>query len=161
MKRQQGLSIIEFTLVSTTLLLLIFAVIEVGRYVYSLQVVNDMTRVAARLAVVCRVEDRNDIPALALSSNAPVGFTAANLTVEYLDASGNTITGTLTDDDVFSTIEYVRARVVDFEYQFTGLLSFVSMTGMLAIPDFETTRPRENLGRHRETSTNPDNSTDC
>ena len=161
MKRQQGLSIIEFTLVSTTLLLLIFAVIEVGRYVYSLQVVNDMTRVAARLAVVCRVEDRNDIPALALSPNAPVGFTAANLTVEYLDASGNTVTGTLTDDDVFSTIEYVRARVVDFEYQFTGLLSFVSMTGMLAIPDFETTRPRENLGRHRETSTNPDNSTDC
>ncbi|ERB66226.1 hypothetical protein N779_05855 [Vibrio coralliilyticus OCN008] len=62
MKMQKGVTIIEFTLVSTTLLLIIFGVIEVGRYVYSLQVVNDMTRVAARLAVVCRVEDQNDIP---------------------------------------------------------------------------------------------------
>ncbi|MDA0118947.1 TadE/TadG family type IV pilus assembly protein [Vibrio sp. T11.5] len=161
MKTHKGVTIIEFTLVSTTLLLIIFGVIEVGRYVYSLQVVNDMTRVAARLAIVCRVEDQNDIPGLALSDNAPVGFTAANLTVEYLDASGNVVTGTLTDDDVFSTIEYVRARVVDFDYQFTGLLSFVSFTGLLAVPEFETTRPRENLGHHRETPTNPTNSTDC
>tara|TARA_Y100001956_G_scaffold47621_1_gene46376 strand:+ start:275 stop:763 length:489 start_codon:yes stop_codon:yes gene_type:complete len=160
-KKQQGLSIIEFTLVSTTLLLVIFAVIEVGRYVYSLQMINDMTRVAARLAVVCKVEDQASIPALAVASGAPDGFTAANLSIEYLDASGDVIQGSLTDDAIFPTIEYVRAKVVDFEYQFTGLLSFINLTGGLTVPEFETTRPRENLGHHRETPFNPSNSTDC
>lgn len=161
MRNQQGLSIIEFTLVSTTLLLVIFAVIEVGRYVYSLQMINDMTRVAARLAVVCKVEDQGDIPALAIANGAPDGFTADNLTIEYLDASGDVIQGTLTDDAIFPTIEYVRAKVVDFEYQFTGLLSFINLAGGITVPEFETTRPRENLGHHRETPTNAENSTDC
>ncbi|MCZ4295487.1 TadE/TadG family type IV pilus assembly protein [Vibrio sinaloensis] len=161
MKKQKGLSIIEFTLVSTALLLVIFSVIEVGRYIYSLQMVNDMTRIAARLAVVCKVEDKANIPALAVVSGAPYGFSASNLTIEYLDASGNVIQGTLTDDAIFPTIEYVRAKVVDFEYQFTGLLSFINLTGGLSVPEFETTRPRENLGHHRETPFNEENSTDC
>ncbi|KHA60240.1 pilus assembly protein CpaE [Vibrio variabilis] len=161
MKKQSGVSVIEFTIISTALLLVIFSVIEVGRYVYSLQVINDITRVAARLAVVCRVEDRNDIPALAMPDYAPGGLTTANLVVDYLDESGNVITGTLTDDDVFSTIRYVRARVVNFSYQFTGLLTFVNLTGLLQVPEFETIRPRENLGHHRWTDTSGDNSTDC
>jgi len=160
MKRQAGISVIEFTVISTALLLVIFSVIEVGRYVYSLQVINEVTRVAARLAVVCRVEDRNDIPALVIPDYAPGGLTAANVVVDYLDDSGNVVTGTLTDDDVFSTISYVRARVVDFEYQYTGLLSFVNLTGLLAVPEFETIRPRENLGHHRR-SDGTDSSSDC
>lgn len=160
MKRQAGISIIEFTMISTALLLVIFSVIEVGRYVYSLQVINDVTRVAARLAAVCRVEDRNDIPALVLPAYAPGGLTTANIVIDYLDDSGNVVTGTLTDDDVFPTISYVRARVVNFNYQYTGLLSFVNLTGLLAVPEFETIRPRENLGHHR-TSDSSSSSSDC
>ncbi|OAJ92476.1 TadE/TadG family type IV pilus assembly protein [Vibrio bivalvicida] len=160
MKRQTGISVIEFTIISTALMLVIFSVIEVGRYVYSLQVINDVTRIAARLAVVCRVEDRNDIPALSIPTYAPGGLTAANVVVDYLDESGNVVVGTLTDDDVFSTIRYVRARVVDFNYQYTGLLSFVNLTGLLAVPEFETIRPRENLGHHR-TSDGTNSSSDC
>ncbi|MGD8116208.1 TadE/TadG family type IV pilus assembly protein [Vibrio sp. TRT 29B02] len=160
MKRQAGISIIEFTIVSTALLLVIFSVIEVGRYVYSLQVINDVTRVAARLAAVCRVEDRNDIPALVLPDYAPGGLTTANIVIDYLDDSGNVVAGTLTDDDVFPTISYVRARVVNFNYQYTGLLSFVNLTGLLAVPAFETIRPRENLGHHR-TSDGSSSSSDC
>lgn len=160
MKRQAGISIIEFTMISTALLLVIFSVIEVGRYVYSLQVINDVTRVAARLAAVCRVEDRNDIPALVLPDYAPGGLTTANIVIDYLDDSGNVVAGTLTDDDVFPTISYVRARVVNFNYQYTGLLSFVNLTGLLAVPEFETIRPRENLGHHR-TSDGSSSSSDC
>ncbi|MCG9575036.1 pilus assembly protein [Vibrio tubiashii] len=160
MKTQKGVSVIEFTIVSTALLLILFSVIEIGRYVYSLQTINDITRVAARLATVCRVEDQNDIPALAIPDYAPGGLTAQNIVIDYLDESGTVINGTLTDDDVFSTIRYVRARVVDFEYQFTGLLSFVNFTGLLAVPEFETIRPRENLGHHRRSDGN-DSSSDC
>lgn len=160
MNKQQGVTIIEFTLISTALMLIIFSVIEVGRYVYSLQTINDVTRVAARLAAVCRVEDRNDIPALAIPDYAPGGLTANNIVVDYLDADGNVVTGTLTDDDVFSTIRYVRARIVNFSYQFTGLLSFVNLTGVLTVPEFETIRPRENLGHHRR-SDGTESSSDC
>lgn len=160
MNRQQGVTIIEFTLISTALMLVIFSVIEVGRYVYSLQTINDITRVAARLAAVCRVEDRNDIPALAIPTYAPAGLTANNVVVDYLDADGDVVSGTLTDDDVFSSIRYVRARVINFRYQFTGLLSFINLTELLAVPEFETIRPRENLGHHRR-SDGSESSSDC
>ncbi|WP_038175010.1 TadE/TadG family type IV pilus assembly protein [Vibrio pacinii] len=160
MRKQQGVTIIEFTLIATTLMLIIFSVIEVGRYVYSLQTINEITRVAARLATVCRVEDRNDIPALAIPDYAPGGLSVDNIVIDYLDESGNVVTGTLTDDDVFSTIRYVRARVVNFSYQFTGLLSFINLTGLLEVPEFETIRPRENLGHHRR-SDGTESSSDC
>lgn len=160
MNRQQGVTIIEFTLISTALMLVIFSVIEVGRYVYSLQTINDITRVAARLAAVCRVEDRNDIPALAIPTYAPAGLTANNVVIDYLDADGDVVSGTLTDDDVFSSIRYVRARVINFRYQFTGLLSFINLTELLAVPEFETIRPRENLGHHRR-SDGSESSSDC
>ena len=160
MRKQQGVTIIEFTLIATTLMLIIFSVIEVGRYVYSLQTINEITRVAARLATVCRVEDRNDIPALAIPDYAPGGLSVDNIVIDYLDESGNEVTGTLTDDDVFSTIRYVRARVVNFSYQFTGLLSFINLTGLLEVPEFETIRPRENLGHHRR-SDGTESSSDC
>ncbi len=160
MRKQQGVTIIEFTLIATTLMLIIFSVIEVGRYVYSLQTINEITRVAARLATVCRVEDRNDIPALAIPDYAPGGLSVDDIVIDYLDESGNVVTGTLTDDDVFSTIRYVRARVVNFSYQFTGLLSFINLTGLLEVPEFETIRPRENLGHHRR-SDGTESSSDC
>lgn len=160
MRKQQGVTIIEFTLIATTLMLIIFSVIEVGRYVYSLQTINEITRVAARLATVCRVEDRNDIPALAIPDYAPGGLSVDNIVIDYLNESGNVVTGTLTDDDVFSTIRYVRARVVNFSYQFTGLLSFINLTGLLEVPEFETIRPRENLGHHRR-SDGTESSSDC
>lgn len=160
MRKQQGVTIIEFTLVATTLMLIIFSVIEVGRYVYSLQTINEITRVAARLAAVCRVEDRNDIPTLALPDYAPGGLGVDSIIIDYLDESGDVVTGTLTDDDVFSTIRYVRARVVNFSYQFTGLLSFINLTGLLKVPEFETIRPRENLGHHRR-SDGTESSSNC
>lgn len=155
MRRDSGITIIEFTLISTALLVLILGVIEVGRYMYSLQLINEMTRVAARLGVVCNVSDQDDIPALAVPDNAPGGFTAANLSLDYLDSTGTPIVGDpITDEDVFLTIRYVRAEVVDFDYQFSGLLSF--MQGVIAVPSFETILPRENLGEIRGSTTDTD-----
>ncbi|WP_428789030.1 TadE/TadG family type IV pilus assembly protein [Vibrio profundum] len=155
-KKQSGLSIIEFTLVSSALLVVILSVLEFGHYMYSMQVVSDMTRVAARLGVVCSVTDKGDIPGLAIVDNAPADFTAANLEVDYLDSNGGVVTGTLTDDDVFTTIRYVRARVSNYDYQFTGMLSFMGDEGALTIQDYETILPIENLGVHADAG-----NTDC
>ncbi|MGF1696788.1 pilus assembly protein [Vibrio lamellibrachiae] len=152
MRKQNGITIVEFTLVSTALLILVLGIIEVGRYMYSLQLINEMTRVAARLGVVCHIDDQDDIPALVVPSNAPGGFTAANLTIEYIDGSGVVVGN---PDADFLDIEYVRARVIDFDYEFAGLLSFLQ--GNIPVPTFETTLPRENLGEIRGSV----NDTDC
>ncbi|CAM4246510.1 TadE/TadG family type IV pilus assembly protein [Vibrio agarivorans] len=144
LKREKGLSIIEFTLVATALLLIMMALIEVGRYIYSLQLINEMTRVSARLGVVCRVQDQNDIPALVVPTNAPNGFTAANLSVDYLDSNGSPVD--LAGAGTFTDIHFVRARVIDFDYQFAGLMSVFDDLGLIAVPEFESIRPRESLG---------------
>lgn len=160
MGKQRGISIVEFTVVSTAILLIMLSIIETSRYLNALQVVNEVSRVAARLAAVCRVEDQNDIRGLVMPEYAPSGLEESMILVDYLDESGAPVNGTLTDDAVFRTIKYVRARVVGFRYQFTGILSFINMTGVLSVPEFETIRPRENLGHHRRSS-GSSSSSDC
>ncbi|MCK6262462.1 pilus assembly protein [Vibrio sp. ZSDE26] len=155
MKRNEGISVVEFTIVSSALFILIFGIIEIGLYMYSLQRINEMTRIAARLGVVCNVGDQDDIPALAVPDDAPGGFAPENLSLGYLDSGGSPIVGDPdADEDVFLTIRYVRAEVVDFEYQFSGLLSFFQ--GAITVPNFETTLPRENLGEIRGSVTDTD-----
>ncbi|CAH0541195.1 TadE/TadG family type IV pilus assembly protein [Vibrio marisflavi] len=149
-KKQSGLSIIEFTIVSSALVLLVLGVVNFGHYVYSMQVLSDVSRTAARLGTVCHVTDLGDIPGLALADNVPTGFTAANIDVDYLDDGGSVVTGTLTDNAVFTTIRYVRARVVDYDYQFVGFLNFLGDDGALTVPEFESTLPVENLGVHAD-----------
>ncbi len=115
-----------------------------------MQVLSDVSRTAARLGTVCHVTDLGDIPGLALADNVPTGFTAANIDVDYLDDGGSVVTGTLTDNAVFTTIRYVRARVVDYDYQFVGFLNFLGDDGALTVPEFESTLPVENLGVHAD-----------
>ncbi|MDR9827443.1 pilus assembly protein [Vibrio sp. FNV 38] len=157
-RKMKGLSIVEFTLVATALLLIMMALIEIGRYIYSLQLINEMTRASARLAVVCRVEDRDDIPALVVPSNAPGGFTSDNLAVDYLDSGGSPVD--IAGGAAFTDIRFVRARVVDFNYQFAGLMSVFDDLGLIAVPEFESVRPRESLGIY-PTSDGSQSENDC
>jgi len=149
-KKQSGLSILEFTIVSSALVLLVLGVVNFGHYVYSMQVLSDVARTTARLGTVCYVTDQTDLPGLALADNVPAGFTADNIDVDYLDENGSVVGGTLTDEAVFTTIRYVRARVVDYDYQFVGFLNFLGDEGALTVPEFESTLPIENLGVHSD-----------
>ncbi|MDW6002350.1 TadE/TadG family type IV pilus assembly protein [Vibrio mangrovi] len=167
LKHQVGMSIIEFTLLATAVMLVMFGVIEVGRYVYSVQVINEMTREAARLGVVCHVSDQNDIPALVIHDNAPVGFTADNITIEYLNQSGNTVTldASMDEDEynsLYGTIKFVRASVSGYQYQMIGFMSFLTADGWIQVPLMETTLPVETLGVVRPTTSHPEERhTDC
>ncbi len=165
--RQSGLSLVEFTFVATALLIVIFGIFEIGRYVYSVQVVNEITRKAVRLGVVCHVEDRNDIPALAITSNAPPGFTAANIVIEYLDQSGEVVTipsevGSDAYEAAYTKIKFVRARVTGYQYQILSFMSVLTADGWAHVPDVQITLPAESLGVIRPTDANPNPpSTDC
>ncbi|WP_170960524.1 TadE/TadG family type IV pilus assembly protein [Vibrio kanaloae] len=153
--RTKGLAIIEFTIVSSFMFLLIFLILSLGVYVFSLQMVSEGTRKAARLATVCYVLDRDNIAGMVVDDLPLIGFTSTNLEVAYLDASGAEVTSDFEAN--FGTIKFVRARATGYGIQLISNLSFLGTNGFLAAPAFETILPAESLGVVRpetETSTN-------
>ncbi|WP_428805256.1 TadE/TadG family type IV pilus assembly protein [Vibrio satsumensis] len=154
-RRTKGLAIVEFTLVSSLIFLLLFLILALGAYIFSLQMVSEVTRKAARLATVCYVLDRDNIAGMVVDDIPLVGFTNANLEVAYLDASGVEIASDFEAN--FGDIKFVRARATGYGIQLISNLSFLGNSGFLAAPAFETILPAESLGVVRpetETSTN-------
>ncbi|UPR35175.1 pilus assembly protein [Vibrio cyclitrophicus] len=155
-RRTKGLAIIEFTLVSSLIFLLLFLILALGAYIFSLQMVSEATRKAARLATVCYVLDRDNIAGMVVNDIPLVGLTNANLEVAYLDASGSEITSGYDTDPGFGTIKFVRARATGYGIQLISNLSFLGNNGFLAAPAFETILPAESLGVVRpETEISP------
>ena len=145
-RRIKGLAIIEFTLVSSLIFLLLFLILALGAYIFSLQMVSEATRKAARLATVCYVLDRDNIAGMVVNDIPLVGFTNANLEVAYLDASGSEITSGYETEPGFGTIKFVRSRATGYGIQLISNLSFLGENGFLAAPAFETILPAESLG---------------
>ncbi len=141
--RQKGITLVEFTLVSSTVLLIIFAILELGFFTFNMQLLNDLTRRTARIATVCQIDQQEQIVNLALKEFEPAGFTKDNLAIDYLDSGGVVIDE---PESNFSSIFYVRSRVVDFTYGFTGMLNFLGDKGIINIPPFQTVLASESLG---------------
>jgi len=101
--RQRGVSTIEFAFISILLFVLLFAIIEFGRMFYVFNTVQEVTRRAAREAVVRWTDNtsQNDARTMALfeSANMPAyaDISAATITIEYLTANGDTLTKTPTN----------------------------------------------------------------
>ncbi|MEF1309659.1 pilus assembly protein [Vibrio mytili] len=164
LRRQKGVTQVEFTLIALAVLLVIFSIIEFALYFYSIQMANEVTRRAARLATVCYIADRDDIRELpALKGLYPPGFSSDNLKISYLkaekDVDGNLQIEALTDaevaefssssptidlNDVFSHIRFVKAEVVDYEFKFFVLSALLNVVGVS--PKLQTVLPAESLG---------------
>lgn len=163
-KKMHGLAVIEFTVISTVLMLILLSIFSIGYYMFSVQMINEATRKAARLATVCYVTSvaQQNIKSAVLGGSLPSNFTDQNLVIEYLDANGAVVTGDVTDNNVFITIKYVRARVSNYQFQFVSILNFLGNKGLVVVPEFETTLPVESLGIVRPTKNDADGSiTDC
>ncbi|GAB2667521.1 TadE/TadG family type IV pilus assembly protein [Vibrio panuliri] len=169
-KIQRGVTQVEFIIIATSVLLLLFAILELAAYFYSTQMVNEVTRRAARLATVCHISDRDDIPQLdSLSNLYPSGFDSDNLEIAYLDANGAEVdvsgflSTPIADNETlqaqFSQVRYVRARAVDYSYRFVVLSTLLDITGNT--PSFETILPAESLGILRQISSTGATRTDC
>lgn len=142
LRRQLGLTIVEFTLISAGLMLTLFGAFEVGRYVFTYQMMNEMTRKAARLASVCTVDSQiASLPKV--KENYPPNFEADKLVIEYLRDSGAVVSDPINNQ---GNIYFVRARVENYQYHFIALLNFIGNNGALTMPSFETVLPRESLG---------------
>lgn len=140
-RRQRGVTTVETAIAVGVFLMLFFSVIEMGRMVYTWNAMVEATRRAARVAVVCPVDDPSIVRvgafANASSAGSPSvsGLKPENLTVSYLDGDG----ASTTDN---AAMRFVRVEITGFKHQLR--IPFIEQA--LTAPRFATTLPRESLG---------------
>lgn len=153
MRREVGSYTVEFAIVGLLFFVLMFAVIEVGRVMFTWHGLAEATRRGARIAAICPVG--HSAPAKVAVFSAPdggtgspvvPGLTTANVIVEYLDGYGGVITSPTMN---FKAIRYVRVAIRNYQHRFLVPL----FTTTLSAPPFETVLPRESLGVPREGDT--------
>jgi Flp pilus assembly protein TadG len=142
-RRQQGVTTIEFAIVGLLALTVLFAVIEIARAFFVYNALQEATRRGARVAAVCQLNDPAiaQIASFTASGSGLVGGLApANITVEYLDASGNVLADPMAS---YGLIAYVR---VSIDNTFTYRLLIPMFISSFTTPSFSTTVPAESLG---------------
>jgi hypothetical protein len=147
--RQRGLATVEFAIVGLATLIILFMAIEMGRMMFTLNTLAEVTRRGARVASVCTV-DNPAISRIAIFNDAATDgpspilgkLTTNNMRVEYLDKDGGVLSGAAGDEDIYLQIEYVRVRVVGYQHQ----LIIPGMSLSIMAPEYPTTVPRESLG---------------
>lgn len=140
--RQAGTTTVEVAIVAGVLLLAIFALIETGRLLWTWETLNEATRRGARVAAVCP-QDHPAIANVAVFNNPLSGgasavlpdLSSADVNVTYLDANGNPPVD-------WCAIRYVRVSIT-YQHAF----AIPAFGALLNAPDFETTLPRESLGK--------------
>ena len=136
--RQRGITTVEFAIVGTVVLTLMFAIIEFGRMLFALNVLDEGARRSARLAAVCAVND-SAIANAAILGTLP-GLTTSNVVIEYLDDNGAVLGDPAGAN--YTKIRYVRVRIVG--YSFPIAIPFAAPT--FTAPETSSTLPRESLG---------------
>jgi hypothetical protein len=136
--RQRGTTTVEFAIVGAVALALIFFVIEFGRILFTLNMLDEGARRGARVAAVCDVG--NAAIAQAAAFLTLPGYSTSNVVTEYLGDNG-TVLGDPTGAD-YPSISYVRVRIEN--YSFPVALPFIAAT--YSPPPISATIPRESLG---------------
>jgi Flp pilus assembly protein TadG len=144
--RQRGTTTVEFAIVCTALMVVVFAVIELSRALFVINTLAEATRRGARMAAVCPVGDPKPAQAAVFangSSSSPIvyGLTTANVQVQYLDTNGVVVASPTTVVG-FDSIRYVRVNIVGF----TQTLLIPMHVTAVPLSGFSTTLPRESLG---------------
>jgi Flp pilus assembly protein TadG len=136
MKKMRGLYMVEFAIVGSLLLMLLFGCLEFGLVTYSMAALNEGTRRAARLAAVCPLND----PKITSAVNfmGVYGFNnATNVLVKYLDANGATLGA-----PTLGAVYYVQVSV----HNYTIPLAIPGLSQSITSPSFAVTLPAESLG---------------
>jgi Flp pilus assembly protein TadG len=139
-KLQAGTTTVEFAIVAVGLFLLVFAILEFSRVVFTLNLLQEGARRGARVAAVVPKDDIA-IKRAALyigKSDTEVkmlpALKNATVTTDYLDANG----GTASD---YASIQYVRVSIS------AGTLRLAVLPVVdFPLPVYSSTLPRESLG---------------
>ena len=126
---QRGSTIVEFALVSVMFLTLMMAITSFGHWLFTLEMVADATRLGARLAAVCDLND-STIKARMQERVPQLSLTNSELSLQYVP-SGCTK----------SNCQAVQVSLNGVNYH--PWIPFLASA--FAIPPFATTLPRESL----------------
>ena len=142
--KQTGTAIVEFAIIASVMLMILFGVIEFGRVMFVGNALAESTRRGARLAAVCPVGDPMPAQAAVLAGTDGVSLIDANLTVAnvsivYLDVNGAPVANPAVN---LAAIRYVRTSIVNFQQQL--LIPFIMPSFLM--PSFAATLPAESLG---------------
>lgn len=135
---QKGTTTVEFAVVGLLTLVLLFTIVEFGRILFSLNVLDESARRAARVAAVCAVGN-GAITQAATFVSLP-NLTDANIVVEYLDDNGAVLGDPAGAN--YAAIEHVRVRIID--YSFPVAIPLIATA--FSAPEISSTLPRESLG---------------
>lgn len=141
--RQRGASTVEFALVGAIFLLLVLAIVEIGRAMFTWNALTESTRMGARAAAVCAIQS-NSIADTALFNNMNIvpGLQAAHVNVNYLDAGGTVVA----NPNPGNAAGFMSVRFVQVSIQGYNLDLMIPGFGSITLPPFTTTVPRESLG---------------
>jgi hypothetical protein len=160
LKKQRGAAAVEFAIISLLFFTILFAIFEFGRLLYVYNTMQEVTRRAAREAVVRWITDAELIKTYALfgGTSLPAGaeITTANINIEYIDRNGTPVTPLLLPEDpgdnlsacsditrTASCIFSVRVSINNARYRpMVNLFSFLDV----ALPRSTVTLHAESLG---------------
>jgi Flp pilus assembly protein TadG len=137
-KRQQGTTTVEFAIVGMVALALLFVIVEFGRILFTLNVLNESARRAARVAAVCAIGN-GAIADAATFVNLP-NLTTSNVVTEYLAANGAVLANPSGAN--YPLISYVRVRIVGYTFP----VAIPLLATVFTAPQISSTLPRESLG---------------
>jgi len=138
-ERQKGLTSVEFAIVGVFLFVILFAIVEFGRVLFTLNVLQEGARRGARVAAVSAPHS-TAVADAALFKKESLGDLPAleNATVEALYLTGDGKTGT----QDMNAMQYVRVSVT--APAITLRIPLVNPT--ITPPVYSSTLPRESLG---------------
>ena len=141
---QAGVTTVEFAIIGTLLMVIVFGIIEFGRALFVMNALTEATRRGARMAAVCPVGDPEPASVAVFDNGAGgsavvSGLTTGNVQVQYLNSSGAVIAAPAAN---FGSIRYVRVSIVGFTQTLIIPLHVVS----IPMSGFSVTLPRESLG---------------
>ena len=138
LSKQKGTTTVEFAVVGLLTLVLLFTIVEFGRILFSLNVLDESARRAARVAAVCAVGD-GAITEAATFVSLP-NLTDANVVTEYLDENGAALGDPAGAN--YAAIEFVRVRLVNYTFP----VAIPLIATVFSAPEISSTLPRESLG---------------
>lgn len=155
--RQRGAAAVEFALIAMVFFTLLLGIIEFGRFLYIWNTVQEVTRRAAREAVVLWVNQSDTAKSRALfgGESLPAGaeITAESINIRYLNASKDeatplpadatdNISACLDTNRASSCIRFVEASLTAQYVPMVGLFTFLAID----IPPSTVVMPAESLG---------------
>lgn len=139
--KQAGLVTVEFALIGAVFFMILFGIIEMSRFLFTWNVLDEVTRRAARLAAVCPMSAVDNVKQSAVFNSSIIpGLAPQHVNIEYL-------TETLTTTTTVSQVRFVQTNMVQgangFQYQL--LIPFLP-SNPFSTSSFRTTLPSESLG---------------